>query len=152
MKTTVLSLVFLNCKIGTVMLRCLPSGLLDSSVIRGQQGSREPPCSLRPHGKREKRCIHLSTAGCFVPGPTGFLLGFRGNPGFPGGSVVKNQPTKWEMRVQSLGWEDPLEKEMAAHSSILAWEIPGQRSLASYNPWVHKESNTTKRLNNNNQV
>ena len=57
--------------------------------------------------------------------------------------MVKNRPTKQEMRVRSLGWEDPLEKEMAAHSSILAWEIPGQRSLASYNPWVHKESNTT---------
>ena len=31
----------------------------------------------------------------------------------------------WEMWVQALGWEDPLEKEMATHSSILAWEIPG---------------------------
>ena len=40
--------------------------------------------------------------------------------GFPGGSVVKNPPVKREMRVQSLGWEDPLEKEMATHSSILA--------------------------------
>ena len=44
--------------------------------------------------------------------------------GFPGGSVVKNPPTKQETQVQSLGWEDPLEKEMASHSSILAWEIP----------------------------
>ena len=33
-------------------------------------------------------------------------------------------PAMWEMRVQSLGWEDPLEKEMAIHSSILAWRIP----------------------------
>jgi len=40
------------------------------------------------------------------------------------GSVVKNTPTKQEMQVQSLGWEDPLEKKMATHSSILAWEIP----------------------------
>ena len=40
--------------------------------------------------------------------------------GFPGGSVVKNPPT-W---VRSLGQKDPLEKEMATHSSILAWEIP----------------------------
>ena len=39
------------------------------------------------------------------------------------GSVVKNTPAKQEMQVQSLGWEDPLEKEMATHSSILAWEI-----------------------------
>ena len=38
--------------------------------------------------------------------------------------MVKNPPVKREMRVQSLGWEDPLEKEVAAYSSILAWEIP----------------------------
>ena len=44
--------------------------------------------------------------------------------GFPGGSVVKNPSAKQEMQVQSLGWEDPLEGQMAAHSSILAWEIP----------------------------
>ena len=44
--------------------------------------------------------------------------------GFPGGSVVENLPAKQEMWVQSLGWEDPLEKEMASHSSILAWENP----------------------------
>ena len=35
-----------------------------------------------------------------------------------------------------MGQEDPLEKEMAAHSSILAWKIPGPRSLTSYSPWV----------------
>ena len=44
--------------------------------------------------------------------------------GFPGGSVLKNLPAMQETRVCSLGGEDPLEKEMAAHSSILAWEIP----------------------------
>ena len=43
---------------------------------------------------------------------------------FPGSSVVKNLPTMQETGIQSLGWEDPLEKEMATHSSILAWEIP----------------------------
>ena len=42
----------------------------------------------------------------------------------PGGSVVKNMPAAQETQVQSLGWEDPLEKEMETHSSILAWEIP----------------------------
>ena len=36
----------------------------------------------------------------------------------------KNPPAKWETWVRSLGWEDPLEKEMVTHSSILAWEIP----------------------------
>ena len=38
--------------------------------------------------------------------------------------MVKNLPTMQEMQVQSLGWEDPLEKELATHSSILAWRIP----------------------------
>jgi len=41
----------------------------------------------------------------------------------PSGSVVKNLPAMQEMQVQSLGQEDPLEKEIAIHSSILAWEI-----------------------------
>ena len=40
--------------------------------------------------------------------------------GFPGDSVVKNLLVMQEMQVQSLGWEDPLEKEMATHCSILA--------------------------------
>ena len=47
--------------------------------------------------------------------------------GLPGGSVVKNLPANvgtQEMPVQSLGQEDPLEEEMATHSSILAWKIP----------------------------
>ena len=44
--------------------------------------------------------------------------------GFPGGLLVKNLPAKQEMQVQSLAWEDPLEKGMATHSGILAWETP----------------------------
>ena len=44
--------------------------------------------------------------------------------GFPGGSVVKNLPANQETWVWSLGWGDPLEKEMATYSSILAWRIP----------------------------
>ena len=38
--------------------------------------------------------------------------------------MVKNLPAMQETRIQSLGWEDPLEKGIAAHSSILAWRIP----------------------------
>ena len=38
--------------------------------------------------------------------------------------MVKHLPTMWETQVRSLGQEDPLEKEMATHSSILAWKIP----------------------------
>ena len=59
--------------------------------------------------------------------------------------MVKNLPATQEAHVGSLGQEDPLEKEMATHSSILAWEIeaPMQRSLAGYNPRGHEESDTT---------
>ena len=52
--------------------------------------------------------------------------------------MVKNLPAK-ETQVHSLGWEDPLEKGMATHSSILAEEFHGQRSLAGYSPWGPKE-------------
>ena len=38
--------------------------------------------------------------------------------------TVKNPPAMWETWVQSLGWEDPLEEDVATHSSILAWRIP----------------------------
>ena len=44
--------------------------------------------------------------------------------GFPSGSVVKNPPAMQETEVPSLGRRDPLEKELATHSSILAWGIP----------------------------
>ena len=43
--------------------------------------------------------------------------------------TVKCVPAMWETQVQSLGWEDPLEKEMATHSSILAWKIPWTEEL-----------------------
>ena len=42
----------------------------------------------------------------------------------PTSSAGKNSPAVWETWILSLGWEDPLEKGVAAHSSILAWEIP----------------------------
>ena len=45
-----------------------------------------------------------------------------------------------------MGWEDPLEEEMTTYSSILAWETHGQRSLAGYSPWGHKESDMTEQL------
>ena len=44
----------------------------------------------------------------------------------------------------SLGCEYSVEKEMATHSSVLAWESHGQRSLAGYSPWGRKESNMTE--------
>jgi len=46
--------------------------------------------------------------------------------------------------VQSLGWEDPLEKEMATEFSILSGECHGQRSLVGYSSWGCKESDMTE--------
>ena len=59
---------------------------------------------------------------------------------------LKRLPRMQETQVRSLSWEDPLEKEMAAHSSTLAWRIPWRRSLVGYSPWGRKESDTTERL------
>ena len=50
------------------------------------------------------------------------------------------------MQVQSLDWEDPVEKEMATHSSVLAWEIHGQRSLVGYKSMGLQELNLTEQL------
>ena len=56
---------------------------------------------------------------------------------FPGGlSGERTHLPTQEIQVRSLGWEDPLEKEMATHSSFLAWETHGKRSLVGYSPWV----------------
>ena len=49
-----------------------------------------------------------------------------------------------ETLVPSLGWEDPLEKGMATHSSVLAWEFHGQRILAGYSQWGCTELDTTE--------
>ena len=60
--------------------------------------------------------------------------------------TVKNLPVMQKTKVQSLGQEDPLEKTMSTHSSILPREFRGQRSLAGYSPWGHRESDTTEQL------
>ena len=60
--------------------------------------------------------------------------------------TVKNLPAMRETWVRSLGWEDPLEEEMATHSSILAWRIPGTEELGGLQSTGHKESDTTERL------
>ena len=52
--------------------------------------------------------------------------------------LVKNPPAMWETWVRYLGWEDPLEKGKATHSSFLAWRI--------HKAWTHKESDMTERL------
>ena len=59
---------------------------------------------------------------------------------------LQHLPVMWETWVRSLGQEDPLEKEMATHSSILAWRIPWTEEPGGYSPWGRKESDTTERL------
>ena len=60
--------------------------------------------------------------------------------GFPGGSAVKNQPAMQEVHLPFL------EKEIATHSSILAWKIPWTEKPGGYSLWGHKESDRTERL------
>ena len=58
--------------------------------------------------------------------------------------VVKNQNANTEMQVQFLGWEDPLEVGMAAHSKILAWRIPWTEEPRELQSISHKESDKTE--------
>ena len=58
--------------------------------------------------------------------------------------MVKNPPVMQETQVQSLGQEDPLEKELATHPNILAWRIPWTEEPVGYSPWGHKELATTE--------
>ena len=61
--------------------------------------------------------------------------------------MVKNPPTDAGDTgdgVRSLGQEDPLEEEMATHSSILAWEVPWTEDSGGLHPWGHKESHTSE--------
>ena len=81
--------------------------------------SPEPPSHLSPHP---------TPPGCH--GTRGWALCWHSKfplaiyfMGFPLAQLVKNPPAMWETWVQSLGWEDPLQKGKAAHSSILAWRI-----------------------------
>ena len=74
--------------------------------------------------------------------------------GFPCGWGVKNPPAMQEtqeMWVWYLNWEDPLEKEMATHSSIPAWEIPQTEESGRLQSMALQESDTTEQLNNDNK-
>ena len=77
---------------------------------------------------------------------------FQLKTGIPGGSVVKNPPTSQETWIWFLCQEDPLEKETATHSRILAWEIswtdePGSlQSIESYKSWTWLSDETTTSL------
>ena len=76
--------------------------------------------------------------------PTTYIIKitFRG---FPRGPAIKNLPAMQgtqEIWVQSLSREDPLEKEMATHSNMLAWELAGQRSQLGYSPQGRQDLDT----------
>ena len=60
--------------------------------------------------------------------------------------MVKNPPVMWETQIQSLGQEDPLEKGMATHSSILAWRIPGTEEPGGLQSMGLQKSDMTERF------
>ena len=67
--------------------------------------------------------------------------------GFTGGSVVKNLPAMHEIQVQPLGQKDPLEKEIATHTSIFALEIPWTKEPNGLQSRELQESDMTEQLN-----
>ena len=91
----------LVCLLSDALLQHLPSYLGFSYLGRGVSSQATPPdleCGVAPSGPYSKASLLAQ--------------------------MVKHLPAMWETWVRSLGWEDPLEKEMATHSSTLAWKIP----------------------------
>ena len=78
-----------------------------------------------------------------------FYLPRSNQLGFPGAWVVKNPPANAGDADSVPGLEDPLGKEMAIHSSSLAWEIPCTEEPLGYSPWGPKDSDTNEWLNSN---
>ena len=118
--------------------------------LTGRQ-HRPPPCPRAlwdVHGT-----LYFKHLAYFVPG-LGQMLKIQGPVDVPQQSrasllaqTVKRLSTTRETWVRSLGWEDPLEKEMATHSSILAWKIPWTEEPGRpWSPWGHEESDAAERL------
>ena len=120
----------------------------DSLQPHGLQHARLPCPSPTPEACSNacpsSRWCHPTISSSVVP----FVLIHHNLLGLPWWvQTVKNLPAVRETQVWALGWEEPLEKEMATHSSILAWRIPWtKRSLVGYSPRACKESDTTKWL------
>ena len=100
------------------------------------------PCSLSSAGKEAAR--HVGDPGS-IPGSGRSTAEGIGYPlqcfwASLEAQLVKNLPAMWDTWVQSLGWEDPLEKGKATHSSILAWRIPWTVQCA----WGCRESDTSE--------
>ena len=66
--------------------------------------------------------------------------------------TVKNLPVMGQTWVQSLGWEYPLEKGMASHSSVLAWRVPKDKGAWQATVHVFAESDTTEQLSTQHSV
>ena len=66
--------------------------------------------------------------------------------------MVKNRPATQETQIQSLECEDPLEKEMATHSSILVWRMLWTEDPGKLSPWDCKELDTTEQLTHYTQI
>ena len=106
---------------------CFPKGECwekDQGPVLGFSGGQAPAVlSHRIPTAGMQRVIHCKPGLCMAKGrPCTNAL--HVHMGFPGGSDSKESACNAETWVQSLGQEDPLEKEMATHSSILAWKIP----------------------------
>ena len=102
-----------------------------SAAVYGVTQSRTRLKRLSSSSRREEKCR------AFLIIPTNSLVA----------QTIKHLPAMRETQVQSIGWEDLLEKEMATHSTVLAWKIHGRRSLVHYSgPWGRRESDKTERL------
>ena len=95
-----------------------------------------PECTSKQYQKPD---LQLSGTGAL--GPSNLSLGASLVV-----QLVKNPSAMWKNWVRSLVWEDPLQKEMETHSSVLARKSHGQRSLVGYSPWCCRESDTTMQL------
>ena len=83
-----------------------------------------PPGDLPPGIKSESLMSPALAGGFFTTSATWEISTYKQAKASLVAQMVKRLPTMWQTQVQSLGWEDPLEKEMATHSSALAWKIP----------------------------
>jgi len=92
--------------------------------------------------RSEKSWGHVSSLVCLFFYLVEFVL-HSGSIGLPTWRSGKESAAMEEMRVRFLGWEDPLEEEVATHCSILAWKIPWTRSLVGCSPWGGTELVTT---------
>ena len=98
--------------------------------------------SLRPHDEAEKTGRRVSSLARCRPVAPNFWL-----PQWLSGKRIWSEMQEpQETQVQSLDQEDPLEKKMITHSSILSWRIPWTEELGGYNPWGRKGSDTTEWL------